>query len=211
VPQSELGERLHALRKHQKPGLSRRELGERVGYEGDSAYQAVYEWETGRRQLQAEDMPKIARILGVTICELYGVEEGHGRPVTIALADQVLTMIDGLDEVDVTKVRELSEAVAALANTGGGTIVIGVERRGDIVALDEGTDRPTFIQAKSTSESAPSLRGAGFEPTRADKDAKAVLAAWPTMAEDERQEWLAFAEAIRREQPQGPQHPMTKE
>lgn len=79
MPAVDLGVRLKTLRQSRKPVMSRKALGESVGYQGESAYQAVYEWETGRRQLPASEVPRLAEVLGVTICELYGVDEGHTR------------------------------------------------------------------------------------------------------------------------------------
>ncbi len=72
VPAGGLSERIRFLR--ERRGLSRKELGEAVGYRGDSAYQTAYEWETGRRGLDAAQVPMVARALSVTISELYGVE-----------------------------------------------------------------------------------------------------------------------------------------
>lgn len=54
-----------------------RDLGEALGYSGRSAEQMVWSWERGRTQIPSADVPSIARALGITICELYGVEEGH--------------------------------------------------------------------------------------------------------------------------------------
>lgn len=68
---SQLGQRLRALRT--RKGLSLRAIGEAVGV----TPQSVWDWEKGRSQVPSNDVPSIAGILGVTICELYGVEEKH--------------------------------------------------------------------------------------------------------------------------------------
>lgn len=158
MPAPGLGERLKGLREGRVPHLSRKRLGEALGYLGRSAEQTIYEWETGRRQLPASEVPRIAELLGVTICDLYGVDEGH------------VVVIDDLDRVDLTKARDLVQAAVALANAGGGTIIIGTAGSGKSAAM--------------------------FEPTPADWDTKQLLQRWPTLSDQERQDWLAFAEAI---------------
>jgi transcriptional regulator with XRE-family HTH domain len=44
---------------------------------------AAWDWEKGRSQIPSADIPKLAAFLGVTICELYGVDEVHGVPQTL--------------------------------------------------------------------------------------------------------------------------------
>jgi transcriptional regulator with XRE-family HTH domain len=68
---AQLNQRLRELRTRR--GLSLRALGEAVGVTA----QSVWDWEKGRSQLPSNDIPKIADTLGVTICELYGIDEGH--------------------------------------------------------------------------------------------------------------------------------------
>jgi transcriptional regulator with XRE-family HTH domain len=79
VAGASLGQRIRELRTSRRPRLTLRELGEALGYTGKSAEQTTWAWENERVQVPSADVPGIARALGVTICELYGVEEGHGR------------------------------------------------------------------------------------------------------------------------------------
>lgn len=97
-----LAKRLQEFRQQRQPAVSRRQLGERFGYRGESAYQLVYEWETDRRGIPAEYMPEIAGALGVTICDLYGVQEGHAGTAPVSrlaqqLADALATPADKIE------------------------------------------------------------------------------------------------------------------
>lgn len=67
----ELGARVKWLREHHQPVIRRTALGEVFGFSGDSANQAVREWEIGKRQIPAIIVPKLAECLGVSIAELF--------------------------------------------------------------------------------------------------------------------------------------------
>ena len=51
-------------------GLTQEELGEKIGY-GQSA---VANWENGNRSPRPTDLPRLAKILGCTIDELFEEE-----------------------------------------------------------------------------------------------------------------------------------------
>lgn len=103
----EFGQRIRRLREGAR--LTQEQLGERLGVTAT----AVSHWERGRSQPPAVDVPRIPLALGVTICELYGIEEGHTRPQRPGrrwaqrLADQVATM----SPADQEFVRELAEVL----------------------------------------------------------------------------------------------------
>lgn len=106
-----LGGQIRALR--ETIHLTQGQLGQRLGVTAT----AVSHWERGRSQPPATEIPTIAKVLGVTICELYGVDEGHGAPPAPAerpgqrwarrLAEEVADM----SEADQQFVRELADAL----------------------------------------------------------------------------------------------------
>jgi hypothetical protein len=49
----------------------------------------VNHWEQGRTQVPSELVPAISQALSVTICGLYGVEEGHQVPAGLTLSEQL--------------------------------------------------------------------------------------------------------------------------
>lgn len=125
-----LGERIRELRES-AARLTRKRVGEELGFSGRSAEQTVYEWETGRRQLPAAEVPALAKALGVTICGLYGVDEGHQVPPTLSLAEQLA--------------KALGVEPARVEVNVYGADVVGRDREG----------RPFAMQAKASSEFNP--------------------------------------------------------
>lgn len=86
-------------------GLLNRRLAELLAEQGQQSdlarqlgekRQRVNNWVRNKADVPADEVPRIAALLGVTICELYGVEEGHSLPATITLADQVIKLL-GVD------------------------------------------------------------------------------------------------------------------
>lgn len=120
-----LGRRLKELRTER--GLTLQELGNSLGV----TRSAVWDWEKGRSQIASADVPRIARVLGVTICGLYGVDEGHQVPPTLSLADQLAKALG----VDPARVE---------VNVYGADVV-GRDHEG----------RPFALQAKTSSEFKP--------------------------------------------------------
>lgn len=109
MPPTALGSRLRLLRKRQRLTLA--QVGELVGV----SLGVVNHWEQGRTQVPSELVPAIARALGVTICEFYGVEEGHaqadrpGRRWARRLAEGVAEM----SPADQEFVRQLADVLEA--------------------------------------------------------------------------------------------------
>jgi len=149
--------------------MSRKALGEAVGFQGDSAYQTVYEWETGRRGVEAAQARAIARALGVSIAELF---DESPQPPEITLA----TPGTGKTE----RFVQLATALERAFELGPERIQVCVH-----VAPHHGSEQP----------SAPA-GGDAYEPPLGLRFARRVLAAWPSMDETERQEWRQLAEAI---------------
>jgi len=70
-----LGMNLKRLRK--SSGLTQLEVAKRLGIT-QSAYA---HYENGIRKMEAESIPKVAEILGVSILEIYGVDAAKGKAV----------------------------------------------------------------------------------------------------------------------------------
>jgi transcriptional regulator with XRE-family HTH domain len=68
-----LGMNLKRLRK--SSGLTQLEVAKRLGIT-QSAYA---HYENGIRKMEAESIPKVAEILGVSILEIYGVDATNGK------------------------------------------------------------------------------------------------------------------------------------
>lgn len=86
-----LGERVRELRQEQAVGQA--ELARRLG----RLPQDVYKWEHGR-QIPSEDVPAVAAALGVSICDLYGVQEGHSAPPApsvVAAVSEAVAILQG--------------------------------------------------------------------------------------------------------------------
>lgn len=105
------------------PKMTLRELGEAIGYSGKSAEQRVWSWESQRVDVPSDDVPAIAKVLGVTICELYGVEEGHAPLKTNV--DRVLSAIDELDQVPPDKIDSWRELIQAVTNAQTPIFLLG--------------------------------------------------------------------------------------
>ena len=59
------------IRKARKgQGLTQQELGELLGYEGDSALVSVQRWEAGTRPVPIEKLRKLAEVLNLTLDDL---------------------------------------------------------------------------------------------------------------------------------------------
>lgn len=84
---AELGARVKWLRENHKPAIRRTALGEVFGFTGDSANQAVREWEIGKRQIPAVFVPKLAECLGVSVAELF---DPNLNQTSIASRDQAI-------------------------------------------------------------------------------------------------------------------------
>jgi transcriptional regulator with XRE-family HTH domain len=64
--------------------LTQEELGQQIGI----TRRVVSTWERGR-PIPADELPKIARVFGVTICGLYGQPEHHGTRAQPTVAQLV--------------------------------------------------------------------------------------------------------------------------
>lgn len=97
--------------------MTQADLGERLGVTAT----AVSHWERGRSQPQAVEVPSLAKALSVSICGLYGVEEGHEAtvPVTVTLADLVGRLL-GLD-------AERVEVNVYVSGEAGGSTAVSVQ------------------------------------------------------------------------------------
>lgn len=126
-------------------------------------------YESGKRRVPAIVVEKVASALGVSICALYGVEEGHAGPPAPSYADLTDAERGVLDNM----AREL----------------VGLR---ELRTVDW---QPGRVRAVEPTDA--------FQPTRADYGTRAVLRDWPHMTDEQRQEWLDFADAIRREQGEG--------
>lgn len=101
-----LGKRVRELRIAR--GLSLRALGAHVGV----TPQSVWDWEKGRSQVPSEDLPELAAALGVTICQLYGIDEGHqlhSETPAERWARRLGEEIGAMSEADQELVRDLAE------------------------------------------------------------------------------------------------------
>lgn len=100
-----VGERVRELR--QARGVGQAELARAIG----RLPQDVYKWEHGR-QVPSDAVPALAKALDVTICELYGVDEGHPRPDRGTIAGRfVLEFRDTLTPADETFISEMAASL----------------------------------------------------------------------------------------------------
>lgn len=109
-----LGERIAELREER--GLKQATLARMAGVPAGS----LSHWELGERRVPADAVPAIANALGVTICQLYGVEEGHTtaerapREPRGAIAERVAARLaaawEELPESEQTFLTEISES-----------------------------------------------------------------------------------------------------
>lgn len=66
-----------ALKRHRKErGLSMRALGSTL----DVSHSTIADWEHARSYPSSFEVQRLAEALGVSICDLYGVQEGHSGP-----------------------------------------------------------------------------------------------------------------------------------
>lgn len=100
---------LRVKRFREERGLSLRDLSTAVGI----TPQSVHAWEKGKSAVPSQDVPTIAARLGVTICELYGVDEGH-KTVNGSIADVASaafqSAVEALPEPDQEFLREIAAA-----------------------------------------------------------------------------------------------------
>jgi transcriptional regulator with XRE-family HTH domain len=69
-----IGERIESARL--RSGLTKTEVGRAIG----KGYRKVQSWITGEAAPSAENLRKLAEVLGVTVDELLGVAEGQDPP-----------------------------------------------------------------------------------------------------------------------------------
>lgn len=167
----------------EKRGLSLAALGKTLGMTA----QGVWRWENGRAQIPSATVPALAESLGVTICELYGVEESHSF---VAASAGVLLSAEKLKLAQVLGVEPDRIEVNIYAGAGTMSDVRGTAVDGS----------PLIIQAKSAQVTPSPAQE--FVPTAADRDTRDILRAWDAMPAEVQREWLEAAEAIRREKSQ---------
>ncbi|MGV7963945.1 helix-turn-helix transcriptional regulator [Photorhabdus tasmaniensis] len=106
-----LGQRISALRKH--AGLTQAQLAQALNV----SQQAVQSWEAGRRRIQISVLPEIAKLLSVSLEELFG-EEIDATPRKRGPAsrlEQQIQIISQLPRAKQKLVSEMLDAVIAQA------------------------------------------------------------------------------------------------
>lgn len=105
-----LGERIAALREQR--GMSQSDMARALNYPS----QTWSNYENGNRRIRTVDIPRIARVLGVSISELYGVPSPSAESLvddpSLALAFQRVGEADLSDEAK-SKIRSFIEFVLA--------------------------------------------------------------------------------------------------
>ena len=86
----ELGERIATLR--QQAGLTQTELAERLGLR----QQVVATYENATRRLPSSLSPRLCEIFGVTLDELFGIEQSKAKPGRIPKLQRIF---DALGEL----------------------------------------------------------------------------------------------------------------
>jgi transcriptional regulator with XRE-family HTH domain len=128
---------------------------------------AVSHWERGRSQPQAAEVPSLANALGVSVAELYGPD--------------VAPVSKGGDKID-SLIAEVKRAI----ELGPERIEINV-----YVMPHHGGESPTADLMQNAIDSTTE------RPAPGQRFTKRVLEEWPSMSEEERQEWRQLAEAIK--------------
>lgn len=130
--------------------------------------QRVNNWVRGISDVPADEVPNIAAALGLTICDLYGVEEGHtGTGKTTALLARIAEYL----ATDPERVEVNFYEGSFVAQTP-----VQPREEVDIIAYVD-----TLVIAAQAK---------GLDFTRR------TIAEWPTMPDEERQEWRDLAAAI---------------
>lgn len=93
-----LADRIRALRSARR--LTQADLAARIG----TTRRVLSSWESGR-PTPGDDIPNLARALGVTICELYGVQEGHTAGVDQDLSAAERAALDNIAR-ELVKLRQ---------------------------------------------------------------------------------------------------------
>jgi len=101
----EVGERVAALRKEQ--GLTQAQMAELLGM----SQQMVALYELGRRRIPLDLFPEIARLLGVSIEELFGTTSQSARRGPMPKLQQQLERITRLPRSKQRFVMEILDAV----------------------------------------------------------------------------------------------------
>jgi transcriptional regulator with XRE-family HTH domain len=110
-----LGSTLKRLRTER--GLSLRTFGRQLGVD----HRTVDDWDRARSYPSSLDVPRIAGTLGVRICELYGVEEGHDQE-RAPNTDWIRQLVEALEErperIEINLYKEGGHKGGALAARG---------------------------------------------------------------------------------------------
>lgn len=105
----ELGARIARLRKEE--GITQVQLAESLG----TSQQTITAYEVGRRRVPVSNLPKIARLLGVSIEELIGEEAKPGKRGPAPKLQQQLERITRLPKTQQRFVMQVIDSVIAQA------------------------------------------------------------------------------------------------
>ena len=107
----ELGSRIAALRKER--ALTQTQLGEMIGV----SQQQVVSFEKGRRKVPASALPKLSKVLGVSVEALLGIEPKS--PGKRGPAPKLLRQLEELQSLPRSKQRFVSEMLDTILQQAG--------------------------------------------------------------------------------------------
>jgi transcriptional regulator with XRE-family HTH domain len=106
----DLGSRIVTLRKER--GLTQTQLGEMIGV----SQQQVVSFEKGRRKVPASALPKLSKVLAVSVEALLGIEAKPGKR---GPAPKLLRQLEELQRLPRSKQRFVSEMLDTILQQAG--------------------------------------------------------------------------------------------
>ena len=106
----DLGSRIVTLRKER--GLTQTQLGEMIGV----SQQQIVSFEKGRRKVPASALPKLSKVLGVSVEALLGIQSKPGKR---GPAPKLLRQLEELQRLPRSKQRFVAEMLDTILQQAG--------------------------------------------------------------------------------------------